>query len=189
MGACRLRKCTLDGEFLEWESAPFFMLLSGTGDFTICCDITAKLLPEKLLYHTKTKQIPQYQQSQFPNSITWISQPCTHPSIDHLSNEPVIPVPRISPPCRSRFLPIHTLPVKSCQTAPSSPSGTGKHSRTCVNNSSICSIVNRSSCSSINTCNAANEVGLEFNTINFSTLVSLKSLIASRKQVIDSSVW
>jgi len=66
--------------------------------------------------------------------------------------------------------------------------GTGKHSLTYINSSSICSILNRSSCSSINTCKAAKLVGREFKIINFSILVSLYSLMNPKNLVIVSSL-
>lgn len=67
--------------------------------------------------------------------------------------------------------------------------GTGKHSLTYINSSSICSILNRSSCSSINTCKAAKLVGREFKIINFSILVSLYSPINPKNLVTVSSFW
>jgi len=50
MGACGFEEMALNGKFLEWESGHLFILLSAPGDFTTCCDITAMLLPENLLY-------------------------------------------------------------------------------------------------------------------------------------------
>ena len=91
MGACGFEEMALNGKFLEWESGPslYFSRRPAISQYAVisqpCC------YPRTCVIHTKTKQMLQYQQSQFPNSIIWISQPCRAPSIDHLSNELVIP--------------------------------------------------------------------------------------------------